>query len=138
MNNYTFKEISIGMEEHFNRKIDKKDIETFANLTGDFNPLHVDKNFFKEHNFKKPVVHGLLVNSFISTLLGMHLPGKYCLILSIESMMKNPCYEGDILTVRGKVVDKIESLNVIIIKNNIENQDGKLIQSGKAYVKLLK
>ena len=138
MNEYEFKDLREGMQASFEKKITAKDISDFVKVTGDNNPLHVDTIFYKDYGFKAPVVHGLLVNSMISTLCGVHLPGKYCLILSIESSMKNPCYEDDILKIKGEIIEKVESMKTIVVKTTITNQDLEVIQSGKVYIKLLK
>ena len=64
-----FEEIEIGLVEELNHIITAKDIRDFVNLTGDDNRLHVDPEYASKTKFKKPVVHGMLGASFISTII---------------------------------------------------------------------
>ena len=138
MNEYTFSELKLGMKESFNRKIGADEIEMFSALTGDANPLHLDENYVSSTQFKRTVVFGQLVNSYLSTLAGMYLPGKYSLILSVESYFKNPCYQGDEITIKGEITKIIENGKLIIIKTEIINHKMEILQTGKMIVKLLK
>lgn len=138
MNEYTFNELKPGMKESFSRKIGVDEIEVFSKLTGDKNPLHLDEDYASSTQFKHPVVFGQLVNSYLSTLAGMYLPGKYSLILSIESYFKNPCFKGDEITIKGEITKIIENGNLVIIKTEITNHKKEILQTGKMIVKLLK
>lgn len=70
-----FDAIQVGDKAHLNRIILKEDIEIFAKLTGDRNPLHLDPDYAKKMGLESPVAHGMLTASFLSTLIGMVLPG---------------------------------------------------------------
>ncbi|MCF0146185.1 MAG: MaoC family dehydratase N-terminal domain-containing protein, partial [Eubacterium sp.] len=69
--------------------------------------------------------------SFFSTLAGVYLPGKDCLLHSAEVSFRKPVYPGTVLTVSGKVQDIREHLNVFTIKVTITNQDGEKVCTGK-------
>ena len=83
-----FDAIQIGREASLRHTITEKDVQTFTELTGDTNPLHMDAGFASETQFKKRVVHGMLTASFISTVIGMQLPGPGALYLSQELNFK--------------------------------------------------
>jgi|TARA_B100002003_G_scaffold76071_1_gene71078 acyl dehydratase len=68
--------IYVGEEAEILHVIATKDVDTFAELTGDNNPLHVDDDFASKTTFKKRVVHGMLTASFISTIVGTKIPGS--------------------------------------------------------------
>jgi len=138
MESFTYSDLKVGMTASFKKEITHKDILDFSGITGDKNPLHLDEAYSKETSYKRPVVFGLLVNSLLSTLAGMHLPGKYSLIVYVESYFRNPCFEGDVLDVFGEIENKIDSTNVIIIKTKITNQGSDLIMNGRLFVKVLK
>lgn len=138
MKEYTYEDLKLGMQESFTRVISSEDINQFSKITGDRNPLHLSKEYAESTEFKKPVVFGLLVNSFLSTLAGMFMPGKYSLIVSVDQNFKKPCFEGDELTVIGEVFNKIDSQKVIILKTLIKNQNSEVLQEGKMFVKVLK
>jgi 3-hydroxybutyryl-CoA dehydratase len=138
MKEYTYNDLKIGMKESFLKKITKEDIINFSNMTGDKNPLHLDEEFAKTTSYKRPVVFGLLVNSYLSTLAGMYLPGKYSLILSVESKFKKPCFIDDELTIHGEVERKVDGLNLIFVNTKITNQSNETIQEGKMCIKVMK
>jgi len=138
MNTFTFDEIKEGMEASFQRKISLDDVSRFSEITGDKNPLHMDETYASESQFKQRVVFGLLIESFFSTIVGMYLPGKYALILSVESKFKKPTYINDILTFKGVVLKKHDFGNMISVKTTAENQKGEVVVEGKINVKVLK
>jgi 3-hydroxybutyryl-CoA dehydratase len=137
MNNpldYSFNEIKIGLEHHFEVSIDEKLENGFAKISGDFNPLHMDEQYAKETKFEKRVCHGMLLGSFFSRLVGMYLPGKNALYFSQNLNFIAPCFIGDIVIVKGKVIDKSESTKMIKIETTIKNNAGKLLVDGIAQV----
>ncbi|HMG15966.1 MAG TPA: MaoC family dehydratase, partial [Saprospiraceae bacterium] len=77
-----YSEINVGDKETLIHTITQNDIEKFVDLTGDDNKLHIDENYASKTQFKKPVVHGMLGASFISTIIGTKLPGDGALWFS--------------------------------------------------------
>jgi len=131
---YKFDEISIGDKKKFTEKIDESKLQEFAKLSGDFNPLHMNEEYARTTKFKKRVCHGMLLASFFSKLVGMHLPGKNALYFSQDLNFQSPCYLGDQITVEGEVLDKSDSTQIITIKTSIYNQDGSCLLDGIAKV----
>lgn len=123
MKHYKYEDIYIGLEESFDILVTNEMEREFRNLTGDENPLHYDDNFARAVGFDRHVAYGMLIASFLSTLAGIFLPGKYSLIHSIEqiSFMK-PVYTGDRLHISGKVYDKIDGLNIILINVTMKKE----------------
>lgn len=78
-------------------------IKAYARLTGDYNPLHSDQRYAKNSFFKKRIAHGMLVSSFFSTLIGMHLPGRNSLIVSQKIKYHKPVYIQQKLEIIGVV-----------------------------------
>ena len=137
MNNpleYSFNEIKIGLEHHFEISIDEKLERDFAKISGDFNPLHMDEQYAKKTKFGKRVCHGMLLGSFFSRLVGMYLPGKNALYFSQNLNFVEPCFIGDIVIVKGKIINKSESTKMIKIETTIKNNTGKLLVEGIAQV----
>jgi 3-hydroxybutyryl-CoA dehydratase len=137
MNNpleYSFDEIKIGLEHHFEISIDEKLERDFAKISGDFNPLHMDEQYAKKTKFGKRVCHGMLLASFFSRLVGMYLPGKNALYFSQNLNFIGPCFIGDIVIVKGKVMNKSEATKMIKIETTIKNNTGKLLVEGIAQV----
>ena len=82
LNEYSYNDIFIGQKESFVIKITESMVQTFGNFSGDLNPLHMDTKFAESSSFKKRIVHGMLLSTFFSQLVGMHLPGKNALYFS--------------------------------------------------------
>lgn len=130
MNRYTYTMTSIGMEEQFSVTVTETKMEHFLAITEDINPLHTDKNYACSKDFPDKVVYGMLTASFYSTLAGVYLPGRYSLIHSVETKFVRPVYVGDLLTVKGTIIEKNDAFQVLTIKLSIVNQDGVKVSRG--------
>lgn len=137
MNHYSYTELSIGMRESFSVTIEQSMMDMFKCITKDDNPLHVDKDFAREHNFPDRVVYGLLTSSFLSALAGVYLPGKRSIIQGIDIKFVNPVYIGDELTIKGEIVELNDSVQQIVLKVEIFNQDNKKVVRGKMQIGML-
>ena len=129
MNEYRFSDISIGLEESFEIKIDDSMMDKFLDISNDVNPLHIDNIYAKKNGFSDRVVYGLLTSSFYSTLVGVHLPGKYCILQGIDIQFSKPVYIDDKLKIFGKVFYINEAYKQIDIKAYITNQNNEKVSS---------
>jgi 3-hydroxybutyryl-CoA dehydratase len=134
MNEYKFSDIKVGLTESFDTKIDISMMDKFLDISNDTNPLHIDENYAKKQGFANRVVYGLLTSSFYSTLVGVYLPGKYCILQGIDIQFSNPVYIDDMLNISGKVIYINEAYKQIEIKAVITNQDNKKVS--KATIKV--
>ena len=125
-----FKEIQIGDSASIERVICLKDIETFSNLTGDKNPLHVDQSFAEKSKFGSRVAHGMLTSSFISTLIGVTLPGEGSIITNISLDFRKPVFIDDSLRTTIEVTKKIDLSKQVHFKIKICNQHSEVLISG--------
>lgn len=138
MNEYEFSDLKIGQTESFEVVITEDMENIFRMLTGDINPLHQDDEYAKQignGKFEEHVCFGMLTASFYSTLVGVHIPGKYSLIHSLDIKFQKPVYAGDNLIITGKITDKQEGLNLVQIKAEIRNQKSQSVS--KAAIKVL-
>ena len=126
----------IGDIFEFSRTLSRQDVLDFANLTGDHNPLHTDPEFAKKTPFQNNIVHGLLLGSLFSTLVGMYCPGKHALYLSQTLNFRSPVFYGETVSVVGKVIGINESIGVVTLETKIL-RDGKVMVSGEAKAKVL-
>lgn len=133
-NEYTFEQIKIGDTVKFTEKISKSRLDSFANLSGDYNPLHMDENYAKSTKFKKQVCHGMLLASFFSKLVGMYMPGKNALYFSQTLNFQAPCYVEDEITVKGEVIGKSDSTRLVTLKTIIHNHAGTCLVDGVAKI----
>ena len=132
-----FNDIKVGDKAELTHIITQSDIDRFVDLTGDDNKIHVDKEYASRTSFKKPVAHGMLGASFISTIIGTKLPGDGALWYAQDIEFLQPVRVGDSITVKAEVVKKIERARAIELSTDIYNQNNQKVASGKAKVKLI-
>jgi len=131
---YVFEDITPGQKKQFKIVVTESMVKEFAKLSGDYNPLHMDENYSKSTKFKKRVCHGLLLTSFFSQLVGMHMPGKNALYLSQTVKFMSPCFIDEEICIEGEVIDKSPSTKIITIKTIITNSSGNCLINGEAKV----
>lgn len=131
-----YEDIAIGAVYEFERMITATDIERFADLTGDRNPLHVDESFGRQSPFGQRVAHGMLTASLFSTLIGMHCPGERALYLSQTIQFRNPLFIGDAVTVRGTVIARSDAARMITMRMEVLRGSDALV-TGVATAKVL-
>lgn len=132
-----FNTIEIGRTEEFLHTITEKEINSFCELTGDDNPLHMDDDFAGKTNFNGRVVHGMLTASFISTMIGTRLPGKGALWFEQHLNFLEPVRIGDTIKIYAKVIQKSTAQRVIVLQTLIYNESGSIVIDGEAKVKIL-
>ena len=125
MNEYRFDEIEEGLKESFSVTITEEMIDRFRALSGDVNPLHSDADYAKEKGYPDRVCFGMLTASFLSTMAGVYLPGKYSLIQSVEVKFSKPVFAGDEICFTGKVTEKNDTFRFIKVKVDGVNQKGE-------------
>jgi 3-hydroxybutyryl-CoA dehydratase len=129
-----FADIKIGDKASMSKTVTEYDVYTFAGVTGDFNPVHINEEFAKSTMFKGRIAHGILSAGFISAVLGTALPGANTIYLGQELSFKAPVKIGDTVTATVEVIEKIEAKNRLILRTTAVNQDGTLLTDGKATV----
>lgn len=135
-NDITFEELAVGQTASFLHIISTEDVELFAKVSGDYNPLHMNEVYASRTPFKKPIVHGMYLGALCSQLVGMHLPGKRCLYVTQEFAFRNPAHIGDELRVEGTVILKTESMKTIMMA--IKITCGNIVcLEGEALLKIL-
>ncbi|MEJ0026379.1 MAG: MaoC family dehydratase [Rhizomicrobium sp.] len=107
---YYIEDLKPGMSESFAKTVTESDIEKFGEVSGDTNPVHFDEDFAKTTIFKGRIAHGVLSASYISTVLGMKMPGPGTIFMSLTTRFKAPVRIGDTVvatcTVREVVPEK--------------------------------
>ncbi len=108
---YYFEDLELGMEASVSKTVTMADIEAFAGVSGDYNPVHMDPEFAAKTIFKQVIAHGLLTASFISTVFGMKIPGPGAIYVSQSLNFKAPVRVGDEVSARVVVVDLMPAKN---------------------------
>jgi 3-hydroxybutyryl-CoA dehydratase len=135
---YTLSDIEEGLKKSFRVNITESMVNEFAKITGDYAPIHMDEEHAHKTEFKHRICHGMLIGSFFSRLVGMHLPGENGLLLSYSGKHLSPCYLNQEIIVDGIIIGKSESTRIITIKATIRDGSGKLLVDGLLKVLVLK
>ncbi len=129
-----YAEISIGDKASISKTITESDVYGFAEISMDFNPIHVDQEYAKTTQFKQRVAHGILSAGLVSAVIGTALPGKNTIYLGQTLKFTAPVFIGDTLTARVEVTEKIEAKNILKLKTEVLKQDGTVVVEGEATV----
>ena len=132
--NRTFDEIKVGNSVSLSRTLTKDDIELFAVMSGDVNPVHVDEAFARDDMFHKIIAHGMWGATLISTLLGTELPGPGTIYRSQTLRFRHPIAIGDTVVVSIAVREKSDPKRNVILDCRVVNQAGKVVMDGVADV----
>jgi len=127
-------DVQIGQEYAVSFTISDEMVKTFAEITGDKNPVHLDEEYAKNTRFKKRICHGMLVASMISKVLGMDFPGPGTILVRQQLSYRAPVFVGETVEVRVTVTDKKEEKQRLILQTNVFKSDGTLAIEGQAEV----
>ena len=127
---YRLDDIEPGLTKNFRVNISESLVNEFAKITGDFSPIHMEEGFARTTKFKQRISHGMLVGSFFSRLVGMHLPGKNGVLLSYSIKHLLPCFLDQEILVKGIVMHKSNSTRIITLKATITDSYGKTLIDG--------
>ncbi len=104
---YYIEDLNPGVAESFTKTVTERDIELFGEVSGDVNPLHFNEEFAKTTIFKGRIAHGVLSASYVSTVLGMKIPGPGTVFMSLSMRFKAPVRIGDTVTATCTVRDVV-------------------------------
>jgi len=130
----TIDQLNIGDRASISKLITERDVIRFAELTGDINPIHMDKLYAEQTVFGERIAHGMLTASLVSAVLGVKLPGPGNIYVSQSLKFRAPVKFGDIIEAEVEVVEKIPERNRVHLKTTCRNQDGTVVLEGEAVV----
>lgn len=128
---YYLQDLSLGMTSSYDKQITATDIDTFAQLTGDTNPIHLDENYAAQTAFKQRIAHGMLSGGLISTVLGTQLPGPGCIYLEQQFRFKAPVMIGDTVTAQV-CIEEIDTRRRRVKLKTECLVNGKVVTTGSA------
>ena len=102
---YYFEDLELGMEASVARTVTAADILAFAEITGDWNPVHLDAEFAARTPFRKPIAHGMLTAGYISAVFGGQLPGPGAIYVSQTLNFRAPVWVGDLVVAKVRVME---------------------------------
>ncbi|MGB1048899.1 MAG: MaoC family dehydratase [Rhodothermales bacterium] len=115
----TYDALEVGMSNIIYRTITAEDVQTFADVTGDDNPIHIDETAAAQTRFGKPIVHGVFLLGVISKALGRDFPGPGCVAVSLSARFLRPVPVGSEVSVEVKVFEKIEKYRHVKMKTYV-------------------
>lgn len=132
------KSLFLKKQDSFIWTVNEIEIMKFAEISGDYNPIHIKKKIAVKRGFDNKVVHGFLLGAKLSYFLGMILPGNNCLILEQKITFHNPIYPDEKIKISGIIVQMNQDLRIVDIKIDVKNIiTSELKAKGKALCKIL-
>jgi acyl dehydratase len=134
ISNRPFDSIEIGDTAEMSRLVTDREVELFAAVSGDHNPVHLDPTYAEQTQFGECIAHGMLTGAFVSAAIAMELPGPGSIYLGQSLEFRAPVKLGDTLTVHLEVTDKHARKPWVTLACDVRNQDGKTVTRGEAKV----
>jgi 3-oxoacyl-[acyl-carrier protein] reductase len=137
MKRRSFADLAEGEIASSSHRIRAEDVDHFAELSGDLNPLHIEDDFARRHGFRGRVVHGMLLGAHLSRVLGTVLPGPGVVWLSQSTRFVAPAYVGDRIEVAVRIAHRSPALRTLVLEISISNQREETLMTGEAKVMMV-
>jgi len=125
-------DIIIGSRFTATKKITDDVIRSFAQLSGDFNPIHIDEDFASKTRFGKRIAHGMISGALLSAVLGAEFGEKQVVYMSQTMRFIAPVFIDDTITATATVKHIREDKPVVTVETVVTNQDEQVVVSGEA------
>ena len=132
-----FASLAEGEIARWEHEISASDVDGFAELSGDDNPLHMDDGFAQQQGYRARVVHGMLLGAYLSRLVGTVLPGPGVVWLSQEVRFVAPAYIGDRIEVSVRLTHKSPALRTLVLETTISNQRKEKLVTGEGKMMMM-
>ena len=110
---YYFKDVSLGQTAEYEKQVTDEDVRKFADISGDYNPIHLDDEFAKDSMFGARIAHGILTASHISAVIGYIFPGPGWIYLGQSLQFRAPVKIGDTVHTVVEVTDTVAEKNIV-------------------------
>jgi acyl dehydratase len=129
----TQEKLAVGRKATRSMHITAEHVRTYAELSGDYNPLHFDEGFCAKTRFGRLVAQGGLTTGLLHALVAMDMPGPGSVFLSQNWKFTAPVYIGDTITAEATVLEVHATKPVSRLGINIRRQDGEVVLDGEAW-----
>ena len=126
-------DLSVGQSEELARTVTGADLEAFAAVTGDNNPVHLDEAFAAATPFGGRIAHGMLTAGYISAVIGTRLPGPGAIYVSQSLRFRRPVRIGDAVTARAEIT-AIDAARGRVSLKTVCSVAGKTVVDGEAEI----
>lgn len=134
MEKYSINELSIGMSSTIKKAFTEDDVHSFSKVSGDLNPAHIDEVYASKTMFKSRIVHGMLVGSLFSAILGTKLPGLGSIYTNQTLKFLRPVYLNEEITATVTVKELMIEKNRVILDCVATNEKGEVVLVGEATI----
>jgi 3-hydroxybutyryl-CoA dehydratase len=134
---HPFEDARLGAVFSLRHELTAAEVDAFAALSGDISPLHLDDEFARENGFAGRVVHGVLLAGLLSQLVGVHFPGRSCLLQRMDLGFVAPAYVGDLVEASIEVRFVSTATRSVELAGVIRNAQGKKLVRAKIQVGFL-
>lgn len=124
-------DLKAGSDQTIKFVVSERDLEMFAELSGDRNPLHTDSVFAKTKGFRDKVVYGALLIAKLSQLIGMHLPGRDTIFTGLDVTFRAPVHPGDVVLLTAKIAHVSQATGAVNLSVHALIGD-RIVMSGNA------
>ena len=128
----SFEDIELGMHASLENTVAESDIQSFAEITGDHNPVHLDEVYAANTTFKGRISHGMLTAGYISAVFGMCLPGPGAIYVTQTLNFRRPVWIDDRITTTVKVAELFPQKRRVLFECVCTNAEGKVVLQGEA------
>lgn len=131
--NTPYEALEVGQTASYTRTVQEREVQLFAELSGDRNPVHLDADYASKTLFKERIAHGMYTGALISAAVACELPGPGTIYLGQKMTFEKPVKLGDTLTVRLEILEKLPKFKVRIA-TRVFNQRDELVVDGEAEI----
>lgn len=126
--------LKAGMTASYEKVITEEDIHAFAEISGDFNPIHIDEEYAKQSVFKRRISHGMILGGFISNVIANKLPGPGSIYLNQTFTFEQPAFIGDTIIAFVEIISIREDKGIYMLSTICKNQNDEVLLTGEAVV----
>jgi 3-hydroxybutyryl-CoA dehydratase len=130
-------DIKLGDTISTSRLVTDELIRKFAEVSGDFNPIHLDEEVARKTPFGRRIAHGMLSGAFISALFATEFEKRKVIYLSQSLRFVAPVFIGDTVTATGTITNIRDDKPIVTIETVCMNQNGATVVTGEAVVMVL-
>jgi 3-hydroxybutyryl-CoA dehydratase len=127
--------LTVGQKYVTKFEITPQMVQDFANVSGDFNPIHLDAEFASQTPFKKPIAHGLLTAALMSGIMGVTFPGPGTILIENSMKFVRPVFVGDTITFEILVEERRADKPICVLLCRVLNSAGQVTSEGRTVVK---
>lgn len=132
-----FDELYVGQSYSMTKSFTSEEVERFAEISGDNNLVHIDKEFAENSMFHGRLVHGFLTGSLFSAIIGTKMPGPGSIYLGQSMNFKRPVYHNQKVTATVTITEIRKDKPIVRLSTTCVNEAGETVIDGEAIVKVI-